>query len=221
MAGSVPPGRSAAAVGRRRIRLSAGDLVGYVAPRRHKRQPIGRRDHLVMSMRRGPLTRGRDRGRTIVSALMRDAEAARLESGTSYAEIGRRLRLAPSQVRAILRDQSPELTIVRAAQVLEAVGLELSARAFPGGARARDAGQVALLGRLRNRVHPALGWSFEVPVVGLAVRGVIDRRAWDAGIDGPGVRVRIDAETHVGDTQAVLRRVSLKQRDGEETCVIL
>jgi hypothetical protein len=152
---------------------------------------------------------------------MRDAEAARLESGRSYAEIGRRLRLAPSQVRAILRDQSPELTIVRAAQVLEAVGLELSARAFPSGARVRDAGQVALLGRLRNRVHPALGWSFEVPVVGLAVPGVTDRRAWDAGIDGPGVRVRIDAETHVGDTQAVLRRVSLKQRDGEERCVIL
>lgn len=49
----------------------------------------------------------------------------------------------------------------------------------------------------------------------------MDYRAWDAGIDGAGVRVRVDAETHVGDLQAVERRVALKQRDGEETCVIL
>ena len=56
----------------------------------------------------------------------------------------------------------------------------------------------------------------EVPVP-----GIVDQRAWDAGIDGPGVRVRVDAESHVGDWQTVERRVALKQRDGEETCVIL
>lgn len=51
--------------------------------------------------------------------------------------------------------------------------------------------------------------------------GFVDRRAWDAGIDGPGVCVRIDAETHVGDVQAIERRVAIKQRDGGEPCVLL
>ena len=152
---------------------------------------------------------------------MRDAEAARVASGTSFAAIGRALRLAPSQVAAILRDQSPEVTIVRAAQILAAVGLELSARAYPMDVPVRDAPQQALLARLRPRVNRALSWTTEVPVVEMPVPGTVDLRAWDLGIDGHGVRVRIDAETHVGDLQAVDRRVALKQRDGQEPCVIL
>lgn len=35
------------------------------------------------------------------------------------------------------------------------------------------------------------------------------------------MRVRTDAETRVGDLQAVERRIALKQRDGREDCVIL
>jgi hypothetical protein len=152
---------------------------------------------------------------------MRDAEAARVASGTSYASIGRALRLAPAQVAQILRGRSPELSIVRAAQVLEAVGLELSAKTFPGGAPIRDRAQIALLARLRQRIHPDLTWRVELPVVEMPAPGATDRRAWDAGIDGPGVRVRVEAETHVGDVQALERRISLKQRDGREECVLL
>jgi hypothetical protein len=152
---------------------------------------------------------------------MREAEAARAASGTSYSAIARALRLSPEQVARIMQGRSPETSIVRASQILEAVGLELSARAFPGGMPVRDAGQVPLLGRLRSRIQLSLRWTDEVPVVGIFVPGRTDLRAWDAGIDGSGVRVRIDAETHVGDLQAVERRVALKQRDGKELCVIL
>lgn len=152
---------------------------------------------------------------------MREAEAARAASGTSYSAIARALRLSPEQVARIMQARSSAASIVRIAQILEAVGLELSARAFPGGTPVRDAGQIPLLGRLRARIHGALVWTDEVPVVQLTVPGHVDLRAWDAGVDGPGVRVRIDAETHVGDLQAVERRVALKQRDGEEPCVIL
>jgi len=152
---------------------------------------------------------------------MRDAEAARVASGTSYAAIGRALRLGSGQVAKIMRARSPRVSIVRAAQILEAVGLRLSASAFPAGAPVRDAGQLALLTRLRSRISPALLWREEVPVVELMTAGVAHLRAWDAGIEGPGVRVRADAESHVGDLQAVLRRVALKQRDGRVDCVIL
>jgi hypothetical protein len=152
---------------------------------------------------------------------MREAEAARIGHGTSYSAIGRALRLGPGQVARIMRGQSPDVSIVRGAQVLEAVGLELSASAFPVGVPVRDAGQAALLGRLRRRINAAFTWREEVPVVELRVAGSTDQRAWDAAVDGHGIRVRIDAETHVGDLQAVERRVALKQRDGRESCVLL
>jgi transcriptional regulator with XRE-family HTH domain len=172
-------------------------------------------------MRRGPLTRGTDRGLTIVLSLMREAEAARVASGTSYAEIGRALHLAPGQVAQILRGKVTSVTIVRAAQILAAVGLKMSAGGFPEGAAVRESGQRSLLERLRMRISPELKWSEEVLVSELPVPGEVDHRAWDAGIDGPSCRCRVDAETHVGDLQAVARRVALKQRDGHEPCVVL
>jgi len=172
-------------------------------------------------MRRGPLTRGTDRGLAILQALMRDAEAARQASGISYAEIGRAIRLAPGQVARILRGKLASVTFVRAAQILAAVGLKLAASAFPEGPAVRETGQRALLDRLRRRISRELAWSEEVPVIELPVPGEADHRAWDAGIDGPDCRCRVDAEAHVGDLQAVARRVALKQRDGREPCVIL
>ncbi|HET7182662.1 MAG TPA: helix-turn-helix domain-containing protein, partial [Candidatus Limnocylindrales bacterium] len=174
-----------------------------------------------MPARQNLFARGTDRGDAIVRALVREAEAARIARGTSYADIARALRMSPTQVANILRSRSPDLTIVRASQLLAALGLKLAASAFPEGEPVRDAGQVALLGRLRARLHAALTWSDEVPVIELPVAGVIDHRAWDAGIDGPACRCRVDAETRVGDLQAVERRVALKQRDGREPCVLL
>ena len=174
-----------------------------------------------MPARRGPLTRGTERGMSLVQALMREAEAARIANGTSYVAIGRALRLGSGQVAKIMRSQTSRVSVVRVAQILEAVGLRLAASAFPAGPPVRDAGQLALLARFRERISPALRWSEEVPVVELMTAGVADLRAWDAGIDGAAVRVRLDAETHVGDLQLVQRRVALKQRDGLVGCVIL
>jgi hypothetical protein len=125
------------------------------------------------------------------------------------------------QVARICRGQSPDLSIVRAAQLLSVLGMDLSARAYPAGPQVRDAAQLRLLERLRERIGAGLRWRIEVPVIELAAAGVIDRRAWDAAIDGVGWTVRIDAETHVGDLQAVVRRVLLKQRDARIACVIL
>ena len=48
-----------------------------------------------------------------------------------------------------------------------------------------------------------------------------DRRAWDAVIDGDGFMIAVEAETRVGDVQALLRRLALKRRDGEVDGLIL
>src|SRR5262245_59820664 len=122
-------------------------MAGIVAPtllRSDKPRPIAPRHPHPMPMRRGPLTRGTDRGLELVFSLMREAEKARAASGTSYAEIGRALNLAEGQVARILRCKVASVTIVRAAQILAAVGMKLSAGAFPEGSAVRETGQRAV-----------------------------------------------------------------------------
>jgi hypothetical protein len=100
--------------------------------------------------------------------------------------------------------------------MLSVVGLELSARAFPGGSPMRDAGHAALLGRFRTVLHPSLGWGVEVP---LPRPG--DQRAWDGLVRGSDWRYGAEAETHPTDGQALARRLELKARDGGVDGVIL
>jgi len=108
------------------------------------------------------------------------------------------------------------MTLSSISRVAAAVGLEASLRLFPAGDPVRDAAHVALLGRLRARIHGELRWRTEVP---LPVAG--DLRAWDATIAGLGFVIGVEAETRIRDLQAVTRRVNLKQRDGELDHVIL
>jgi hypothetical protein len=92
--------------------------------------------------------------------------------------------------------------------LLAVVGLDLSARAYPGSAPVRDAAHRKLLDRFRSRADPALKWRFEVPI---PISG--DQRAWDAVIEGPRGRIAVEAETKLRDIQALQRRVALKRRD--------
>jgi hypothetical protein len=91
------------------------------------------------------------------------------------------------------------------------VGLDLALRAYPAGDPIRDRAQLALLERLRKRLHPSLRWRTEVP---LPIER--DLRAWDAEISGRQPepwRARVEAETRITDGQALERRLTLKYRD--------
>jgi hypothetical protein len=99
------------------------------------------------------------------------------------------------------------------------VGLELVLRPYPAGDPIRDRAQLALLERLRQRVHPDLRWRTEVP---LPIEG--DLRAWDAEIQGTQPRpwrARVEAETRLGDGQALERKLALKLRDDPDGHLIL
>jgi hypothetical protein len=89
-------------------------------------------------------------------------------------------------------------------------------RAYPGGEALRDAPQLRLLGRLEVRLGAGARWSTEV---GFPNPG--DRRAWDALMVLSGVRIGVDAETRVRDSQELQRRLNLKRRDGGVDHVIL
>jgi hypothetical protein len=66
------------------------------------------------------------------------------------------------------------------------------------------------------RLAPGLGWRLEVA---LDIPG--DLRAWDAVVIGRGWHLPVEAETRIRDLQALLRRLALKQRDGNEPRIVL
>jgi hypothetical protein len=157
----------------------------------------------------------------VLDRLLRDAETARIGAGLSYAALGRALSLSGAHVARLLRRDLDDVGVVRMAELLAVVGLELAAGTHPVGAAVRDAGSLALLERLRGRLSRACTCRTEVPVLELPTAGVVDLRAWDLAIDGPGWTARVEAETRISDVQALLRRTALKQRDSNVDVVVL
>ncbi len=160
--------------------------------------------------------RGSRLGRAILSSLGAEVRNARMGRGLSQAQVGDACGLSQSTIRRVEVARAPGLSLLDLSRVLSAVGLDLSARAYPGGSPIRDAGHADLLGRLRAVLPPRTRWRYEVPFPGIG-----DPRAWDACIQLEGLRVAIEAETRPRDVQDLLRRLALKRRDGEVDRLLL
>jgi hypothetical protein len=122
-------------------------------------------------------------------------------------------------VGRIERADLPTVNLDQLARLGAAVGLDVRVRAYPGPDLLLDAGQVALLGRLRLRLHPDLTFRTEVP---LPIAG--DQRAWDGmigGLSGLAKRMPVEAETRWLDAQGQMRRLTLKLRDSGLDDVLL
>ena len=169
-----------------------------------------------MASRERSVDRAAARARGIVADLGRELHEARLDRAVSLTELSHATLLSRSQISRIERGLTPNLGVPQIARLLAAVGLDLSARAFPAGEPIRDAAHVRLLGSLRARLHPSLAWRTEVP---LPIPG--DLRAWDAVIVGRSWRIGVECETRPRDLQALERRLALKERDGGLDSVLL
>ena len=169
-----------------------------------------------MATHEKPTDRGARRGRAIRIELGRALHDGRVDRGLSLAAAGSAAGMSAASVSRIERGLVPNVSIEATAQLLEVVGLELSARAYPGSGPIRDAGHVRLLEAFRARLHRSIRWATEVP---LPNHG--DLRAWDALINAPGWRYGVEAETSPRDAQALDRRIQLKVRDGAVDGVIL
>ncbi len=125
-----------------------------------------------------------------------------------------------TQVGRVERAMHPSVSATQLARIGAVVGLDIRVRAFPGPAPLRDAAQLALLDRLRARLHRDLSMRTEVP---LPIES--DQRAWDGLIRGfiaPSDAVLpAEAETRIHDFQAQTRRIMLKARDAEIDHVLL
>jgi transcriptional regulator with XRE-family HTH domain len=159
---------------------------------------------------------GAARARDTLARVTAEAREARLSAGLGQDDVAQALGISRSQYSRIERGASRDLTIDRATRLFAILGLDLSVRTYPTGDPIRDAAQVALLGRLRERCHPPIRWRTEVP---FPIAG--DLRAWDATAICPAFRAGVEAETRIRDAQALDRRMALKERDGEMDRLIL
>lgn len=162
------------------------------------------------------IDRANQRADTAIRAAGREIRIARQDRNLSLDKVGATVGLSASAASRIERGLTPEVSILRMAQLAEVVGLELSVRLFAGGSPIRDDAHAALLGRCRDKMHPSLRWSIEVPLPSPG-----DDRAWDAMVSGPGWRYGVEAETAPRDVQALSRRLALKLRDGGVDAILL
>jgi transcriptional regulator with XRE-family HTH domain len=157
-----------------------------------------------------------------LARVSRELRGARSMAGLSLVDVGRAASLSPSQLSRIERGLAPSTPLGALTRIGAVVGLDLRLRAYPAGDPVRDLAQIRLIGRLRDRLPPNLGFRTEVP---LPI--VSDLRAWDGWIDGldgagPGEEgLPVEAETRIADVQAQTRRLTLKMRDGGVASVIL
>jgi transcriptional regulator with XRE-family HTH domain len=156
-----------------------------------------------------------DRGRRIAAGdrvrVGQELRVARHILGHSIDTVADASGMSAAQVGRIERAALSTVSVEQLARVGAAVGLDVRVRAYPGPDPVLEAAQIALLGRLRKRLHPALALRTEVP---LPILG--DQRAWDAMIDkltGVSSLLPIEAESRLVDGQAQIRRIMLKLRD--------
>lgn len=161
-----------------------------------------------MAVRNGPLDRARETSKRLATLAAAEIRGARVAAGLSQHALGAAVGLSASEIGRFERGDIQDVGIDRLCRMAAAAGLTVTLRLYPEGDPVRDAGQVRLLARLRDRISPSVRWRQEVPLTG---RG--DLRAWDAVIDGTGCADAVEAETRFVDTQATERRVALKLRD--------
>lgn len=142
-----------------------------------------------------------------------------MSAGLSLRTVGRAVAMSYSQVGRVERAVHSNVTATQLARIGAVVGLDVRVRTFPGPAPLRDSAHLALLDRLRARLHSDLQLRTEVP---LLIEG--DQRAWDGMIRGlppPSSLLPAEAETRIYDFQSQTRRIMLKCRDSRIDSVLL
>jgi transcriptional regulator with XRE-family HTH domain len=160
--------------------------------------------------------RGTARGRHLNRTIGAEIRLARRQLGLSARTVGINTGMSQAEVTRIERAEAEWVSLIALARLCAVVGLDLSARAYPGGAPIRDAAHARLLEKLRKTIHRSLSWALEVPFPNAG-----DQRAWDALIRGEGWRFGVEAELNPMDGQALIRKLNLKRKEGMVDGVIL
>ena len=161
-----------------------------------------------MAVRQRLGDRGSEDARRAILATGTELRTARVALGLSLNDAARAAGMSRPQLARLERGLIRRPTVDQLARASRALGLRISLRLFPDGSPVRDAGQLALLDRFERLLGSSLTLRREVA---LPIQG--DLRAWDGRVTDGVVGAFVEAEAHLGDTQATARRIQLKQRD--------
>lgn len=154
------------------------------------------------------MDQARQRARVVRIEIGGGIRNARLAAGLPLREVARAIGRSVSWLSRVERGLVASVTMDELIVASAAVGLKLWVTTFAAERAIRDAPQLMLLRRLRERIGEAWHWSYEV-IVPIAR----DQRAADAVIRCGSAVVMIEAFTRLADAQAQLRAVLLKARD--------
>jgi transcriptional regulator with XRE-family HTH domain len=168
-----------------------------------------------MATRDSRRARGRRTAIATVRRIGSELRDARCGAGLSRRAVAAAVGISHTHLGRIERGDVIGVSLGMLVQIAAVVGLDLPARTFPGPDPLRDAGQIALIERLRARLGPGLRLRIEVPLPAPSLR------AWDGVIESKQDSRAVEAETGITDLQDLDRRVHLKMRDGNVDGVIL
>lgn len=161
-----------------------------------------------MAIRERPRSRAITADREMQERARRELVDARRARGIGRRELAEAVGLSEGQVERFEVGADRDVGLGRIARIAVGLGLSPSLRFYPAGNPVRDAGQLRLSRRWRDRLAATCRWRGEV-----AIPGALDARAWDGIVDGTGCCDGVELETRLGDLQATHRRVQLKLRD--------
>jgi len=160
--------------------------------------------------------RGQRTADRLISALAAEARAARRDRNLSLRAVGAALGVSSATVWRFEHARAPNATIAFVAQLFAVLGLDLSARGYPGPTPLRDSAQRDAVALFLGQLHPSLAYGTEVP---LPEAG--DQRRWDVLVRGPDWRFGVEVETGPSDAQALAGRLTLKLRDADVDGMLL
>ena len=170
-----------------------------------------------MTTRESEAARGERRSRLLRQRTSDELGSARRSIGLSLRAVSRKLGVSVDRLIRVERGDPTTLTVDLAARYASILGLQLAVSLHPIGNAIRDKGHLALIERFRLRLPATVRWRTEAPI---PITG--DPRSADGMASTALLDYLVEAETHVGDFQALERRIFAKARDiGADRVVLL
>ena len=163
--------------------------------------------------------RGTRQGGRWLRIMGEEFRTVRLSLGLAQRHVAESAHISQSVYGRIERGVLPHLSILLAARIATVLGLELSARVYPGGSPIRDTAHAERLSRLLAHVGSPLTYRTDVPLPPTTEHP--EHRAWDAVLRAGGERTAVELEMRLYDVQAQTRRLHLKERDDRPDHLLL
>jgi transcriptional regulator with XRE-family HTH domain len=156
------------------------------------------------------ISRADRRTRWLLDRLGTELRTARQSAGLTLDQVGKAVRLSPSELSRIERGFAPWLDIGVLCRIASVVGLDVSLRLYPAGEPLRDLAHLRLADAFRSLLGSGLVVRAEVPIGDHR-----DLRAWDLTLaDRSSRSCGVELETRFVDVQEQLRRLTRKVADG-------